>query len=362
MILTHKYRVKDRTACKRLSEHAIAANQVWNYCNAVQKDVENRYKLGAPKRRWPTHFDLTGLTSGCTQQLGIHADTIGEVCRIYVKSRNTAKHSLKFRASRGAKRALGWIPFRGNFRKTVDNGFVYKGHTFRCFGSKRRPLPSVFKTGAFVEDAQGRWWLTFQVEANVAERSDGGEVGIDLGLKALATMSDGTTVPAVQHYRQYEQRLAVAQRAGNKRRVSAIHAKIANARRDHLHKASTALVRENRLIVVGNVNPTKLKKTRMAKSVSDVGWSMFRNMLKYKCQQAGSVFIEADEGWTSRTCSGCGTIPDSSPKGIGALGVRSWVCSDCGESHDRDVNAARNILRIGLSTQPQADGSRRIAA
>lgn len=361
MRLTYKYRLKDRSASKRLRAMAVGCNQIWNYCNAYQKDAEARYRAGAPKRRWPTNYDLQKLTTGTSRDLGIHADAIGRVCARYAQSRDKARHSLRFRVSLGSKRSLGWVPFKPLNVKVDGNGVRYLGLTYRWFGNKRRPMPSVHKGGAFVEDARGRWWVTFVVEVD-ALATGAGEVGIDLGLKALATLSSGEAVPALQHYRQYEQRLAVASRAGNKRRVRAIHAKIANVRRDHLHKATTQIARENALMAVGNVSSSQLVKTRMAKSILDVSWSIFRAQLRYKASRHGAVYLDVDERFTTQVCSACGCNPASSPKGMGALGIRSWTCCECGETHDRDVNAARNILRIGRSIAPPVEESRRAAA
>jgi putative transposase len=217
---------------------------------------------------------------------------------------------------------------------------------------RSRDIGGPVKSGCFTQDARGRWYVAFQCEVEDNLPTGNGRIGIDLGLKTLATCSDGGTVPALRHYRLYQARLAVAQRAGNKRRVNAIHAKIANARRHHLHEQSTRLVRENELIVVGNVSAAKLAKTRMAKSVLDAGWTTFRSQLAYKARRHNARYIESDERWTSQTCSCCGVIPASSPKGMGALEIRHWVCSGCGADHDRDVNAAQNILRVGLERQP----------
>lgn len=357
MILTYKYRLKDKSAAKLLRRHAVACNQVWNYCNAYQRDIERRYRAGAPKRIWPNLFALTYLTAGSSKILGTHADSIASVCQKFVANRNANGRSLSFRPSHGPRRALGWVPFREKSRRIDGNSVVFLGRRYRWFGSKRRPLPENAKGGAFVEDARGRWWVTFHAEVSEHEPAKKCSVGIDLGLKTLVTISNGGKVEALQHYRQWETRLAVAQRAGNKRRVRAIHSRIANARRDHLHKASTQIVRANGFIAVGDVSSSKLAKTRMAKSVLDAGWASFKHMLRYKCQKAGAVFVEVNESFTSQTCSACGVIPASSPKGVGALGMRSWVC-ECGAVHDRDVNAARNILRIGLSVQAHADESR----
>jgi putative transposase len=351
--ITYKFRVKDRVRQARLDAHAIACNQVWNYCNAAQVHAEQRWR-GGLKSKWPTGFDLINLTSGTSKELGLHSDTIGAICRGFAKARDSKRGHLRFRSSFGKRRALGFIPFlKSSIR--IESGYaIYLKMQFRFWHS--RSILGEIRSGAFVQDARGRWYVTLHCVVQDDLPAGHGMVGIDLGLKHLAALSDGSKVPALRHYRQYEASLATAQRAHNKPRAQAIHAKIANARRHQLHEESTRIVRENRLIVVGDVNSAKLKKTRFGKSVSDAGWSMFRNMLRYKAARRQAVYIEADERWTSQMCSCCGSIPDSSPKGMGALGIRTWVCSDCGESHDRDVNAARNILRIGLERQPPDEG------
>lgn len=359
LIKTFKYRLKDKRAKRLLLAQSYAVNQVWNWAVAQQRDVEARYRAGAPKRKWATSFDLGRQLAGVGAELGILQHTVYAVCDQFERSRNQHKRCPKFRASFGIKRALGWVPFKqGSSRRIDGNSVTYRGNTFKFFGTKRRPVPDTAKGGAFIEDALGRWWVVFHVEVEQAGRAADGAVGIDLGLKSLATLSNGEVIENPRHVRQYAERLAVAQRAGNKRRAKAIYAKIGNVRRDFHHKLSTRLAREHAFIAVGNVNAKRLAKTRMAKSVLDAGWSTFRTMLAYKA----ATYVLVDERFTSRTCSGCGCIPSSSPKGIGALGIRSWICSDCGASHDRDVNAALNILRIGRSVAVPGEESRRIAA
>jgi putative transposase len=361
VILTYKYRIKDRSARKTLRRHAYAVNQVWNYCCALQRDIQSRYRAGASKRKWPTTFDLHKLTAGSSTELGIHAGTINEVCRQFVVSRNKLRRPPRFRSSGGAKRSLGWVPFRAKEFRAESNAITYRGKKFRFFGSSSRPLPPNLKSGAFVEDACGRWYVCFRVEAACDLTAGAGEVGIDLGLSTLAALSDGTTIDPVRHYRKNAKALATARRAGNTKRVRAIHAKIANSRRDHLHKTSYKIANENIFIAVGNVSAARLMQTKMAKSVSDAGWSAFRYQLRYKASRHGARYVEVDERWTSQTCSSCGVIPASSPKGMGALGIRRWECSGCGAVHDRDVNAAINILNVALSAQRHADESRGVA-
>ena len=173
-------------------------------------------------------------------------------------------------------------------------------------------------------------------------------VGIDLGCKEAATDSNGDKLKG-RHYRVLEQELGIAQRANNKKRVKAINAKIANKRKDDLHKYSRKLVNENAAIFVGNVNSLALAKTKMAKSVLDAGWGMLKTLLEYKCDHAGSVFEVVDERYTTQTCSSCGCIPESSPKGRAGLGIREWICSECGTAQDRDINSAKLILARGHS-------------
>jgi putative transposase len=136
-----------------------------------------------------------------------------------------------------------------------------------------------------------------------------------------------------------------AQRARKKARVRAIHAKIENLRKDQLHKLFTALVEEYGAIFIGNVKASALAKTRMAKSVLDAGWGLFRNMLQYKCDCASVWFDEVDEAYSAPTCSCCKRCTD--PKGLEGLGIRERACLDCGAYHHRDINTADNVLAAG---------------
>lgn len=350
-IITFKFRVKDATTGKHLSRHAIACNQVWNFCVATQREAQRRHVAGM-NVCWMTAFDLINLCPGISRELGLHSDTVSAICRQFVASRDTRKRCPRLRASFGPKRALGWVPFVPRAVKIDGDAAIYLKRRFRFW--KSREIEGVFKAGAFVQDACGRWYVAFQCEVADDLPTGSGEIGIDLGLKRLATCSDGTEIPALRHARQYASALAVAQRARNKRRVRAIHAKIANSRRHHLHEWSTKLARENRLIVVGNVSPAQLAKTKMAKSIYDASWSMLRSQFRYKARRHGAVYAEADERWTSATCSDCRAV--SGPKGIAGLRVRHWDCPSCGASHDRDVNAAKNILRAGLERQAPVEG------
>ena len=202
------------------------------------------------------------------------------------------------------------------------------------------------RAGSFSEDSRGRWYLNVVVKVQAKASAATASVGIDLGLKEAAVASDAQRIQG-RFYRKLEARLGIAQRAGKKCRVKAIHAKIKNQRKDMLHKFSTAMVKDYGAIFVGDVASAKLVKTKMAKSTLDAGWASLKTMLEYKSHQAGVVFEVVNENYTTQTCSCCGVIPASSPKGRAGLRIREWTCSGCGAVHDRDVNAARNILAAG---------------
>jgi IS605 OrfB family transposase len=146
--------------------------------------------------------------------------------------------------------------------------------------------------------------------------------------------------------RSAELRLAEAQRARKAKRVQAIHAQIANRRKDFLHKLSTSIVCKYGAVFIGNVNASGLARTTMAKSVLDAGWSAFRTMLIYKSDNAGVWFKEVNESFTTQECSSCHAR--SGPKGRDELDLRSWTCSICDTVHDMDTNAAINIENRGL--------------
>ena len=359
MILTYKYRLKGKRSERQLRRLTWATNQVWNFCVQTQRAVQRAYRDGLSPQ-WPSFYDLRNLASGTSGDLKIHAQTIQNVCEQFVESRNFHKKCPRFRHSGGSRRSLGWVPFQAQSRQVTTHSVTYLAKTYNFFGARRRPLPTSAKGGCFVEDARGHWWVCLHVEVDTLSQAPDVAVGIDLGLTTLATLSTGEKIAAPRTYRLYEDKLIIAQRANNRTRVRALHAKIKNVRRDHMHKWTTRITRSFRKIFVGNVSSSQLARTRMAKSVHDAGWSMSRNALRYKASRHGGVFQEIVEvsTFTAQTCSTTEILPPERPRGIAGLGVREWGCSACGEIHDRDVNAAQNILALGLSAQPLVEESR----
>lgn len=337
---TLKLRIKDKHA-KVLTELATQVNFVWNYVNELS------FKYLQKHQKFLSAYDIAPYTRGASKECDLHSQTIQAISKEYTtRSKQFKKARLRWRSSR---RSLGWIPFTKSAVKCDDGWVSYRKHVFNLWDSYGLSKYQV-RTGCFVQDSRNRWYVCLVVDTEKQPTQGTKAIGIDLGLKDLATCSDGTKIGNPRYFQKYQQKLAKAQRARKKKQVRNIHAKIANSRRDHLQKASTELVRNNSMIIIGNLNASKLIKTKMAKAVLDSGFSAFRTMLKYKCENAEVWFEEVDEKYTTQTCSCCGAITDSSPKGRAGLRIREWTCSACNTTHDRDINAAKNILRIGRDT------------
>jgi putative transposase len=292
---------------------------------------------------------LQHLTAGFSKCDGITigSGTAQQVCREYAaKRKQVRKPRLNWRVSDMAspKHSLGWVPFKGDHVKYKAGQVQFMGIRFSLWDSYDLSKYD-FRSGAFSQDARGRWYFNVAVETEVRQSPGTTAVGIDLGLKVCATTSTGAKLEG-GWYRANEKTLATAQRARKKKRVRAIHAQTANRRKDAMHKFSTVLVQENGAIFVGSVSGTGLMKTTMAKSTQDAGWSMFKTMLEYKSHQAGIVFEVVNESYSTQTCSQCASI--EGPVRLSGLGIRQWTCG-CGAVHDRDVNAAKNIAARGLA-------------
>ena len=341
---TLRLRIKDKHA-KVPRQMAREVNQVWNFCN------ETSHRAIRERHQFLSGYDLQKLTNGFSKCDGVQigSPTVQQVCEDYAKARKQFKKAkLRWRVSnpQSSKYSLGWIPFKARTLQYKAGQISFAGQKF-CLWDSYGLADYELRAGSFSQDNRGRWYLNIVVKVQAKDNQATTSVGIDLGLKEAAVASNGERIEG-RFYRKLEMDLAIAQRAHKKRRVKAIHAKIANQRKDALHKFSTAMVQQNAAIFVGDVVSSKLVKTKMAKSTLDAGWAMLKTMLEYKSHQAGVVFMEVNEAYSTQTCSCCGSIPASSPKGRAGLGIREWRCSDCGTNHDRDVNAARNILALGL--------------
>jgi IS605 OrfB family transposase len=346
---TLKVRVKDKHQ-SILERMAFGVNQVWNQANEITADFScvPIPGVGYIRSNW-TAYDLQKLLKSIKPERGfiIHSTTVQEVIAAHYKACKQFKtDKLRWRVSGGSRRSLGWIPFKKGAAKWNNGQVYFAGHCFKVWDSYGLSA-FAFRSGAFSQDARGRCYFNIAVEVPVNLSLATGQIGIDLGLKDIATCSNSLRLENKRIYRTFEEKLGKAQRANKKVRVRSLHAKIKNRRLDAIHKFTTQVVRENAFIVVGNLSSSVLAKTKMAKSVLDAGWFMLKTQLDYKSKAMQAAFIEINEAYTTQSCSCCGCISNSSPRGRAGLGIREWACSECGAHHDRDVNAAMNILALG---------------
>ncbi|MCJ0902367.1 transposase [Rhodococcus sp. ARC_M6] len=255
-----------------------------------------------------------------------------------------------------------------------SNCFTYRGGVIRLAKQSEpldirwsRPLPhgAIPSQVTVSRNSRGQYHISILVETEIAALTPTDHVvGVDAGITSLFTLSTGEKIDNPRHEAKDRVRLAKAHRALAKKqkgsanrakarlKVAKIYGRVADRRRDHLHKLSTRLVRENQVIAIETLSVRNMLKNRsLSRAISDAAWSEFRSMLEYKAYWYGRRVVAIDRFYpSSKTCSVCGVVVESLP-----LDVRVWTCR-CGAHHDRDVNAAINILAVGLAVSACGDG------
>ena len=216
-------------------------------------------------------------------------------------------------------------------------------------------------------DPDGRWHVTFAVDTDAPEplEATGHQIGVDLGVADFAVTSDGDKIVNPRHLvrkarnlARYQRRMARCQRGSANRRkaktkVARAHRKVRNARADFLHRTSTNLIRAADTIVIEDLAVKNMvKNRRLAKAISDCGWGEFRRQLEYKAERAGRRLVVINRWYpSSKTCSACGHLLATL-----SLSTRHWTCPTCRTRHDRDINAAKNILAAGRAVARENPG------
>lgn len=233
-----------------------------------------------------------------------------------------------------------------------------------------RPLPQgcIPSTVTVTKDEADRYFVSMLVEEEITPLPVVKKmVGLDLGLKSMVITSDGQTYGSPKFFHKDEKKLAKLQRRHAKKRkgsknrdkarlkVARCHKKIADRRRDYQQKLSTTIIRENQVVCVESLQVKNMVKNHsLAKAIQDVGWSEFTRQLEYKARWYGRTFVTIDKFYpSSKRCFDCGHILDSL-----SLEVRSWTCPECGMFHDRDINAAKNVLAAGLAVSDSGESIR----
>ncbi|MEU4434179.1 transposase [Nocardia rhamnosiphila] len=341
----------------RIRQQAHMAGQPYITDSALQTRVITEAKK-TPERAWLAEVSSVALV----QALGdLHTAYRNFFASVTGKRKGAKLAPPRFRSRRDNRQTMR---FTRNGFSLRSNRRLYVAKVGELALRWSRELPSAPSSVTIVKDASGRYFASFVVQTDDSPLPPvEAEVGIDLGLSTFAVLSNGKTIASPRFLRQAERRLRKAQqdlsrkekgsknRAKARVRVARAHARVADTRRDWAHKHSTAIIRESQAVFVEDLCVKGLARTRLAKSVHDAGWGMFTRMLEEKAHRYGRTFGKVDRFFpSSQLCSACGALDGRKP-----LHVRVWTCA-CGAVHDRDVNAAINILAAGRAERLNACG------
>ncbi len=334
--------------CLRLRQDAHAAGEKLSDTD-VQRRVVTLAKQ-TPEREWLGEVASVALVQACQDARRAYRNWFDSLSG---KRKGRRIGHPRFRSKRDNRQS---VRLTRNGFTVRDNGRVYVAKVGDLRVEWSRPLPSVPSSCTVIREADGRYYVSFVVDRDPAPLPPTTrEVGVDLGLDRLAVLSDGDVVANPRHLRKAQRRLGRAQRAlarkqrgsANRRKavhcVAVLHRRVRETRLDAHHKLALRLVRENQAVHLEDLSVAGLARTKLARSIHDAGWSTLVRLVAEKAEQYGRTVVKVDRRFpSSRLCSTCGH--DDGPK---PLAVRSWTCPRCGAEHDRDLNAARNVLAEG---------------
>jgi IS605 OrfB family transposase len=289
---------------------------------------------------------LNTITKGTSKEdeILINSQSVQAVYEDLLKKVKKHKKQIRFRSR---KTRLGWIPFKGQTFKFLGNYSTYSGFKIRYWYHRPLPEGAVVKCGSISENSLGQWFLNLVVTfpEYLKPSKDDSSVGIDLGIISKATLSTGEKLQQENFSKNLETRLTRAQRRKKKRQVAKVNLKIKNKRKDWNHKATYTLAKKFKNIFVGDAKSEDILTdyNKINRAVYDASWYTFKTLLAYKVLRRQGLYKEVSETLTNNTCSNCTTIRTEELN----LKIREWVCDFCNSLLDRDINAAKNILRFG---------------
>jgi putative transposase len=329
-----------------MRKHLWISKNLWNEMLEHTKQMYHYYRKFPTKKSLRQFTQKVGLYSQVGQELVDRLlDSIWRMVKLRKKGVDCGFPRFKsFSRMKSLQYPQSGFALDNKLKVTPFGEITIKQH---------RKIKGEIKTLTIKRESSGKWYAIFIVEEETTspKKNNGGEVGLDLGLKSPVVLSDGTTIKNPRHLRKYEDKLAFLQRNMSrckkrssrwykaKHKVSLLHEKVRNTRRDFLHKLSTSLVSQYSLISLENLAVKELAEKNYGKSIHDAGWSMFADMIRYKAEEAGCVVVTVDPAYTTQECSRCGIRSKKE------LWDRAHVCPSCGYSADRDLNAAEVILK-----------------
>nr|WP_072719601.1 RNA-guided endonuclease TnpB family protein [Planktothrix tepida] len=367
MKLRYRYRIYPTDQQKRLM------SQLFGCCRVVFNDAlaycKEQYRAGHKKpnskelskrltelkktteKQWLTEVSSIPLQQSLRDLEQAYSNFF-QSCNGQRKGKKVKPPQFKKRKSKQSARFMD-----NGFKLYPNSDYIYIAKIGEIKVVWSRELPATPSSATLIKDSSDRYFVSFVVEFNPQPLPENqNSVGIDLGITDFATLSNGEKIKSPQPLKKHLKRLRRLQRnlsikqKGSKRReitrkkLARLHAKISDTRTDFLHQLSTRIIRENQTIVLEDLNVSGMMKNRkLARAISDLGWQYFRTMLEAKSVMYGRDFRVIDR-WipTSQICSDCGFRG-----GKKELNIREWTCLNCGKSHDRDINAANNILVAG---------------
>jgi putative transposase len=357
---TYKYKLNPTPVQKRELGRVLGLCR-WLYNTALEQRITAWQRARVSVSRFQQEAELKDIRAAFPEYAAIHSHVLQDVL-----ARLDKTYQAFFRRVQAGEKA-GFPRYQGRTRyhsftykefgngAALDNGFLVLSKIGRIAVRWSRPIEGTPKTVTISREADG-WYVCFSC-ADVPIRQlppTGQETGIDLGIEAFATLSDGTRIFHPGWYRQAERALKTAQRRvsrrkkGSNRRRKAVtllakaHQKVRRQRQDFHHKTALAIVRQYDMVYHENLQPANMVKNHpLAKSIQDAGWGAFLIILTDKAACAGRRVVAVHPAYTSQRCSGCGAIVQKS------LSVRWHSCPDCGTNLHRDHNAAKNIERAG---------------